>query len=104
MALATGKGPEKRARFTEEYMVAILRDADKTSVAEIARKHKIREQTIHNRRRHFGALEPADIKHLPGLETESASSPNAPWAGHLRKKLFRLAPRRRIILVLRNPS
>ena len=36
----------KKVRFTEEQMVAILREADKTPVAEVAKKHKISEQTV----------------------------------------------------------
>jgi putative transposase len=35
-------------------------------------KHKISEQTIDDWRRHFGGLEPADIKRLCSLETENA--------------------------------
>jgi len=52
--------------------IAILREADKTPVAEVAKKHKISEQTIYNWRRHFGTLEPTDIKRLRGLEAENA--------------------------------
>src|SRR4051812_551650 len=62
----------KKVRFTEEQMVAILREADKTPVAEVAKKHKISEQTIYNWRRHFGTLEPVDIKRLRALESENA--------------------------------
>ena len=71
----------KKARFTEEQMVAILREADKTPVAEVAKKHKISEQTIYNWRRHFGTLDPADIKRLRAWKartpSSSASSPSA---------------------------
>jgi putative transposase len=45
----------KRVRFTEEQMVAILRKADNTPVAQVAKKHKVSEQTISNWRRHFGS-------------------------------------------------
>ena len=37
----------KKVRFTEGQMVAILREADRTPVAEVAKKHKISEQTIY---------------------------------------------------------
>jgi len=62
----------KKNRFTEEQMVAILREADRTSVPEVARKHKISEQTVYVWRRKFGTLEPADVKRLRSLETENA--------------------------------
>ncbi len=35
-------------------MVAILREADRTSVAEAAKKSKISEQTIYAWRKYFG--------------------------------------------------
>src|SRR4030095_1247208 len=62
----------KKVRFTEEQMVTILREADKNSVAEVAKKHKISEQTIYVWRRRFGKLEPADVKRLRELEAENA--------------------------------
>ena len=62
----------KKSRFSEEQMVAILREADRSSVAEVAKKHKISEQTIYTWRRRLGKLEPADVKRLRELETENA--------------------------------
>ena len=62
----------KQSRFTEEQMVAILREADRSSVTEVARKHKVSEQTIYTWRRRFGELQPADIKRLRQLESENA--------------------------------
>ena len=62
----------KQSRFTEEQMVAILREADRSSVTEVSRKHKVSEQTIYTWRRRFGELQPADIKRLRQLEAENA--------------------------------
>ena len=61
----------KQGRFTEEQMVAILREADKVPVPEVAKKHKVSEQTIYTWRKRFGTLEPADVKRLRQLETEN---------------------------------
>ena len=54
----------KKVRFSEEQMVATLREAEARSLAEIARKHGISELTICNWRRHFAGLQPTDIKRL----------------------------------------
>ena len=39
---------------------------------DVARKHKVSEQTIYVWRRRFGKLEPADVKRLRELEAENA--------------------------------
>ena len=61
----------RKSRFTEEQRVAMLREADRTSVAEVARKNKVTEQTIYSWRQKFGAMDPADIKRLRELEAEN---------------------------------
>ena len=61
----------KKTRFTEEQMVTILRDADERSVLEVAKKHGVSAQTIYAWRKHFGTLEPADVKRLRQVEHEN---------------------------------
>jgi transposase-like protein len=53
-------------------MVGMLREADRSSVAEVARKYGVSEQTLYNWRKHFAGLEPSDVKRLRQLEQENA--------------------------------
>jgi len=61
----------KKARFSEEQMVTILREADQRPVPEVAKTHGISDQTIYGWRKRFGTLEPADVKRLRQLEQEN---------------------------------
>lgn len=62
-----------KSRFTEEQMVTILLEAEKTSVAEAATKHKVSELTIHAWREYFGQIEASDVKPLKALEIENST-------------------------------
>jgi len=62
----------KKSRFSAEQMVTILREADRTTVAEAAKKHKVSDATIYAWRKHFGQMEAADVKRLKALELENS--------------------------------
>ena len=46
----------RKARFTEEQMVAMVREADREPVAVVAKRHGISEQTIYVWRQHCRGL------------------------------------------------
>lgn len=62
----------KKTRFSEEQMVKILREADKSPVSEVAKKHGVSDVTIYAWRKRFGQLEAVDVKRLRALEAENA--------------------------------
>ena len=62
----------RNSRFTDEQIVAILREADRGPVAAVAQQHGVSEQTIYTWRKRFGAFQADDVRRLKQLEQENA--------------------------------
>jgi putative transposase len=60
----------KRARFTDEQIVRILREADRSPVAQVAKRNGVSEPSIYAWHKKFGDMGTDDVRRLKALEQE----------------------------------
>jgi putative transposase len=69
----TKDGLMKRARFTEEQIIAVLKEHEAgAKAADLARKHGISEATLYNWKAKYGGMDVSEAKRLKALEEENA--------------------------------
>jgi putative transposase len=62
----------KRKRFTEEQIIAILREQEAgAKTGDLARKHGVSEATLYNWKAKFGGMDVSDARRLKALEDEN---------------------------------
>ena len=62
----------KRSRFTEEQIIAILREHEAgVKTADVCRKHGVSSATFYKWKARYGGLEVSDARRLKALEDEN---------------------------------
>ena len=63
----------RKSKFTEEQMVAILKEQEAgISIEELVRKHGINRQSFYRWKAKFGGMNVSDVKKMRQLEEENA--------------------------------
>ena len=64
----------KRSRFTEEQIVRILAEADRSeqTIGEVCRAHGVSEATFYNWRKRFRGMGVDEVREYPELKRENA--------------------------------
>lgn len=62
----------RKSRFSDEKKVKMLREAEASSVADVAQKYGVSRETIYTWRRKFAGVDVKDARRLRDLEKENA--------------------------------
>jgi len=65
-----GQNEMKKSRFSEEQVVAILREGRGMKVREVCAKYNISDATYYGWKKKFGDMEVADVRSLRAKEAE----------------------------------
>jgi putative transposase len=66
------KAGMKRARFSEEQIISVLKEAEAgAKVSELCRRHGISDATFYSWRNKYGGLEVSEMRRLRQLEEEN---------------------------------
>ncbi|WP_330178057.1 transposase [Candidatus Vondammii sp. HM_W22] len=61
----------KKGHFSDEQIVAVLRDAEATTVVAAARKHGVSKQSIYRWRNKYAGMEVSDVRELKRVKDEN---------------------------------
>jgi putative transposase len=62
----------KRARFTEEQIIGVLKEHEAgAKTSDLARKHGVSEATLYNWKAKYGGMDVSEAKRLKQLEDEN---------------------------------
>ncbi len=61
----------KKKHYSEDQIVGILRETDRDTVPEAAKRHGVSEMSIYVWRKRFGAMGNEEVKNLKSLESEN---------------------------------
>ena len=88
----TKDGQMKRKRFTEEQIIAVLKEHEAgAKTADLARKHGISEATFYNWKAKYGGMNVSEAKRLRALEDENAKLKKLLAEAHLDVEALKVA-------------
>ncbi len=62
----------KKTRYSEEQIVRILRQTDRDTITDVAKRNGVSEASIYAWRKRFSGMVTSDVKRLKALEGENS--------------------------------